>query len=213
MKRIKIFFVLLTSMILFSCYVMLPPDNVMNVSLYRDHYNPRLEPSKYSDYKGQLVSFDSIEIDAPDVENFYFLSENKTIGYTMFYKSNGMQQPVVSFFWYALQKSFEKVGMVVETGLLINKPQIHIKILYLTDQKAKLQVTLLRNNYLIMQKEMTLDHKFSETKNGSELSAKAYEFIDLIAASILSDSDFKREFFSERGKIKVVDEKDIKQKI
>jgi len=39
------------------------------------------------------------------------------------------------------------------------------------------------------------------TKDISELKKRSYEFIDHIAETILSDPDFKREFFSEKGRI------------
>lgn len=174
----------------------------MNVSVSRDKYMPLLQSTMFPEYKGQIIIFDSIEIDAPEVTNFYYLNEDKTVGYTLFYTSNGIQQPVVSFFWYALQKAFETIGIQVkESGLVKNAVRLNLKIMSLTDQKAIFKVSLLRNGYLIMQKDITVIKKFPPTKDISELSKRAYEYIDYIAASILSDPDFKREFFSERGRI------------
>jgi len=192
---------ILSVLILFSCSFP-PPQGVMNIRVSRDQYQPLLESSKFAEYRGQIIIFDSIDIDARDVTNFYYLNEDKTVGYTLFYKSDGIQQPVVSFFWYALQKTFENIGIDVrERGLIKNAAQLNLKIIALTDQEAKFIVSLLRNGYLIMQKEIIVSKKFPPTKDDSELKKRAYEFIDHIAATILSDPDIKREFFSEKGKI------------
>jgi hypothetical protein len=200
MKR-KIKFFILAAVILCSCSYP-PPTGVINVPVSRDQYQPLLDKSKYAEYRGQKMIFDSIDIEAPDVTNFYYLSEDKTAGYTLFYKSDGIQQPVVSFFWYALQKVFVDIGIDVrEVGLIKNAAQVNLKIMSLTDQEAKFIVSLSRNGYLIMQKEIIASQKLPPTKDLSELKKRAYAFIDLIAETILSDPDFKREFFSEKGKI------------
>jgi hypothetical protein len=203
MKRDASFFILstliLSSLLLFSCLA--PPTGII-VKVNRENYQPRIKPSVYDEYKGRIMLFDSIDIEAPNVENLYYLSEDKTIGYTLLYTAERMPQPVVSFFWYALQKAFTDIGINVKEDLLIkNAPQIHLNILYLTDQNAKFKLSLLRNKHLLMQKEISVSNKFPPTKNISELEKRSYEFIDLIAEAILSDPDFKREFFSEKGRI------------
>lgn len=201
-SSIILFALILSSLILFSCSFP-PPKGVINVPVSRDQYQPLLESSKYAEYKGQTIIFDSIDIgEIRDVTNFYYLSEDKTVGYTLFYTSDGIQQPVVSFFWYALQKAFLNIGIdVKERGLIKNAAQLNFKIMSLTDQEAKFIVSLSRNGYLILQKEIIVSKKFPPTKDESELKKRAYEFIDCIAETILSDSDFKREFFSEKGRI------------
>jgi len=193
--------IILSALALFSC-VFPPPEGVLNVPVSRDKYTPQLKPSSFPEYKGQTIIFDSVEIEAPNVDNFYYLNEDKTVGYTLFYTSNGIQQPVVSFFWYALQKSFESIGIIVkESGLIKNAARLNLKIMALTDQKAVLKVSLLRNGYLIMQKDIAVFKKFPPTNDVPELTKNAFEFIDLMAGTILSDPDFKREFFSEKGRI------------
>lgn len=198
-RKMKIF--ILFTLIMFSCSFP-PPEGVINVRVSRDQYQPLLESSKFAEYRGQIIFFDSIDIAAPDVTNFYYLNEDKTVGYTLFYTSDGIQQPVVSFFWYALQKVFENIGIDVrERGPIKNAAQLNLKIIALTDQEAKFIVSLSRNGLLLMQKEIIASKKFPPTKDDSELKKRAYEFIDLIAETILSDPDFKREFFSDNGKI------------
>ncbi len=192
---------IVSSLIFFSCSFP-PPKGVVNVPVSRDQYQPLLEPSKFAEYRGQIIIFDSIDIDARDVTNFYYLNDDKTVGYTLFYTSDGIQQPVVSFFWYALQKSFINIGIdIKEGGIIKNAARLNLKIIALTDQEAKFILSLLRNGLLLMQKEIIVSKKFPPTKEIPELKKRAYEFIDLIAETILSDPDFKREFFSENGKI------------
>ncbi|MEN6360369.1 MAG: hypothetical protein ABFD59_09965 [Smithella sp.] len=132
----------------------------------------------------------------------YYLNGEQTVGYTLFYKTGGIQQPVVSFFWYALQKTFNSIGIdVKEGGPIKNAAQLNLKIMFLTDQKAIFKASLLRNGYLIMQKDITVSKKFPPTNDVPQLTKNAFEFIDLIAETILGDPDFKREFFSEKGRI------------
>jgi hypothetical protein len=191
---------ILFSLIMFSCHFA-PPANI-EVRVSRDQYNPLLDQSKYAEYRGQTIIFDSIDIEARDVTNFHYLNEGKTVGYSLYYTSNGTQQPVVSFFWYALQKVFTDVGIVIkEAGLIKNAAQLNLKIMSLTDQEAKFIVSLSRNGILLMQKEIIASKKFPPTKEVSELQKRSYEFIDHIAETILSDPDFKKGFFSEKGRI------------
>jgi hypothetical protein len=202
MKKSVLFLLLLMVFsMLISCSFP-PPAGVLNVPVSRDKYYPALQPAKYSEYKGQVIIFDSMEIVAPGVENFYYLNADKTVGYTLFYKSDGIQQPVVSFFWYALQKSFEHVGILVKDGIIKNANQLHIKILWLSDQKAIFNVSLLRNGYLLYQKDIGVFKPFPSTKDVAELQKRSFEYIDSIAETILNDPDFKREFFSEKARIR-----------
>lgn len=73
--------------------------------------------------------------------------------------------------------------------------------MFLTDQKALFKVSLLRNGHLLLQKDITVSKKFLPTNDVPQLTKNAFEFIDLMAESILGDPDFKREFFSEKGRI------------
>jgi len=175
MKR-KISMLIFSSFIVFACSF--TPNNAMNVKVSRDRYTPLIEPSKHAEYKGQWMIFDSIEVsENPNITNFYYLSEDKTIGYTLFYSPGSMQQPVASFFWYALQKTFENIGMVIkETGPLKNVPELNLKILSLTDQEAKFQVSLLRNGFLLMQKEISVIQKLPPTKDVTELEKRQYAY-------------------------------------
>ena len=141
--------------------------------------------------------FDSIDVsEGSNITNFYYLSADKTVGYTLYYTLDKMQQPVVSFFWYALQKAFEDIGIVVkEEAPLKNIPQLNLKILTLTDQEAKFRVKLFRNGALLLEKEIVAVQKYPPTKDIPELEKRQYVFIDSMAGAILSDPDFKREFF------------------
>jgi hypothetical protein len=200
MKR-KIKFFILAAVILCSCSYP-PPRGIIEVPVSRDQYQPLLDQSKYAEYRGQKMIFDSIDIEAPEVTNFYYLSEDKKVGYTLFYKSDGIQQPVVSFFWYVLQKVFQDIGIDVREELVIkNVPKLDLKIMSLTDQDAKFILTLSRNGILLVQKEIIVSQKLPSTTDVPELKKRSFLFIDRIAEAILSDPDFKREFFSDKGNI------------
>jgi len=56
--------------------------------------------------------------------------------------------------------------------------------------------SLLRNGLLLMQKEIIVTQKLSPTQDVGELEKRQYAFIDLMVDTILSDPDFKKEFFS-----------------
>ena len=198
----RIFLLILSSLILFSCHFA-PPDNVLNVEVSRARYTPGIDHSKHAEYNGKLMIFDSVEVsENPNITDFFYLNEDKTIAYTLAYSPSSMQQPVASFFWYAMQKTFQSLGMnITEKGLLKNVPQLNLKVLSLTDQEAKFQIRLLRNGLLLMQKEVVVSQKLPPTKDETELEKRQYTYLDLMVDTILSDPDFKREFFSEKGNI------------
>lgn len=193
---------ILSSLIMFSCHHA-PPDNVLNVEVSRARYTPQIDHSKHAEYSGQTMLFDSVEVsEDPNITNFDYLNVEKTIGYTLAYSPSSMQQPVASFFWYAMQKTFQSLGMnITGSGLLKNFPQLNLKILSLTDQEAKFRIRLLRNGLLLMQKEFVVSQKLPPTKDKTELEKRQYTYLDLMVDTILSDPDFKREFFSDKGKI------------
>lgn len=100
-----------------------------------------------------------------------------------------------------LQKSFEHVGLVLKDGFIKNANEINLKIMEPSDQKSIFKVSLLRNGYLLLQKDIAVFKPFPATKDIPELQKKSYEYIDSITESILTDPDFKREFFSEKARI------------
>ena len=193
--RIFFVFILLT----FACsgYV---TDFYVKVS--RSNYQTRLDPAKYREFKGQTVSFYTIGVEAQNVTNFYYYSPDGQIGYDLYYSPNKMGQPVSSFFWYTLQKTFDNLGLVItENGPIKNVPELVLTFTFLNDQEAKFRVKLTRNEKLLLEKTISVSQKLPPTKDVNELENRAYAFIDLIAEALLNDPDFKRELFSDKGKV------------
>jgi len=172
------------------------------IKVSRHAYTPRLDQAKFAEYQGQTIIFDSVDSEATNVTNFYYFSPDREYAYHLFYSPSHMQQPLVSFFWYALEKTFASVGMTVkEIGPVKNAPQIHVKIMSLTDQEGKFIVSISRNGYLLLQKPLVFSKKLPPAKDVAELERRQYDFLDLMGEAILSDPDFRREFFSEKGKL------------
>jgi hypothetical protein len=189
--------------LILSAFACAPMNTSINVRLSLDTYQPAVDASRYAEYKGQPVVFDSIDVDSQSVANMYFTSKDGEVGYTLFYAPDKMQTPVASFFWYALDKTFRTAGIDIrETGPIKNAPGLLIKIIALTDQDIKFQVTLSRNGYMLLQKNMACSKVLPPTKTDvPELRRRMFAMIDLMAGTVLSDPDFKREFFSDKGKI------------
>ncbi|MEW6670187.1 MAG: hypothetical protein AB1427_00705 [Thermodesulfobacteriota bacterium] len=199
----RCFIILILSLFIISGCAGTLPNTDINVRVSRHLYSPNLTPSKYAEYNGKIMIFDSVDVsEHPDITNFYYHNKDKTIGYTLFYSPGSMQQPVSSFFWYALQKTFESIGITIkEAGPLKNIPQFHLNILSLTDQEAKLQISLSRNGLLLIQKEIIIFQKLPLTKDLDELEKRQYSYLDLMVETILNDPDFKRDFFSDKANI------------
>lgn len=179
------------------------PHTDLIVKVSRHIYSPNIDISKHAEYRGHVMILDSIEVaEHPDITNFYYLNPDQSIGYILYYSHTSMQQPVASFFWYALEKAFESVGIQIKySGPLKNVAELHLKILTLTDQEANFRVSLLRNGLLLLQKDIQVLQKLPVTTDAEELEKRQYAFLDLMVDTILSDPDFKREFFSEKARI------------
>ncbi len=197
-RKLDIVCLLALVMFVFSC------EGTMStpIKVSRHAYTPRLDQAKFAEYRGQTIIFDSIDSQATNVTNFYYFSPDREYAYHLFYSPSHMQQPLASFFWYALEKTFTSVGLVVkDIGPVNNAPQIHVKIVSLSDQEGNFVVSISRNGYLILQKPIVFTKKLPPTKDVAELERRQYDFLDLMGETILSDPDFKREFFSEKGKV------------
>ena len=196
----RVFVMTLLVLAVFACG---PMNSAISVRLSLDTYQPLIDPAKYADYKGQTVVFQSIDILADDIANLYFTSGDGEVGYLLFHAPDKMQTPVASFFWYALDKTFKHAGLdVKEVVPVTNAPDLLIGIRSLTDQNIRFRVSLSRNGNLLLQKEMICTKVLPPTKTGvPELRRRMFAMIDLMAETILSDPDFKREFFSDKYRI------------
>lgn len=195
---VKLLCLALSLFLLLSC----TPVEGTIVQVSRDRYMPSMILPDLSVYRGQTMIFDSIVVESKDIHNFYYFSPDREIGYVLFYTPQHMQQPIASFYWYALQKAFLNAGIKVkEGGPLKNVPQLHIAINSLTDQDAELTVSLSRNGVLLVQKNIKVSMPMPPTKDVKELEKRSYLFLDKIVVTSLTDPDIKQEFFSEKARI------------
>ncbi len=168
-------------------------DYLINVS--RSQYHPQIDSAKYSILKGKTVSFYSVNINAKDVSNFNYYSDDYKIGYKLFYERGKLRQPVASYFWYTLEKSMQHAGLeVTPDGPMANVPEMVMTITKLTDSEAVFCIRLTKNNVLLFEKVLTVTQKLPPTSDSEELEKRSYLFLDTITEKILSDEDFQKAF-------------------
>jgi hypothetical protein len=179
-----------------------PPPTLTTLGLNKERYSPNIDLADVADFREQTIIFQPISaIKESNYKTFYYLSEDGSISYTLYNSSRSVQQPLTSFFWGAMEKAFKSIGLGIDTYPLKNVPAVNLRMLALSDEQVDLQVTLLRNGHLIMQKEIRIQQKMQPTSVIPELERRQYAFIDLMVTTILNDSDFKASFFSDQGMI------------
>lgn len=172
------------------------------VKIYRSNYKTNLEPTKFAEYKNKQLSFYSIGIEDQNLTNFNFYSEDEEITYELYYSWNRGIQPVSSFFWYALEKTWRTLGIdVTPDGPLNDVPVLVLTFIHLNDQEATFRIDLSRNEKQLLKKNISVSQRLSPTRDAAVLEKRAYAFLDLMAEAVLNDPDFKREFFLDKEKI------------
>lgn len=195
------------------------------INIHQGLYLPKFDVGRYEPLKGKMISFNSIEIEAKNVANFYIYSQDKKTGYGFYgmvsskvasriisqmsgsflatavaldAMSEEQRQPVATFFWYALEKSLRHAGLFVsETGPLKNIPEMVLTFTSLTNSEAVFRLKMTKDQVFLFEKELTVFHQMSPTTDTDELVRRSYLFIDKIAEKILSDSDFIKAFDSD----------------
>ena len=143
-----------------------------------------------------------MRIEDRNLDNFSFYSPDDKIGYELYYSFYRPMQPIASFLWYSLEKTFITLGLnVTPDGPIKNVPVLTLTFTFLNNQEAKFRVKLERNEKLILEKNLAVSQILPQTKYPDILEKRAYSLLDLIAEAILNGPDFKREFFSDKGKI------------
>lgn len=166
---------------------------VINVS--RSNYQPKIDSTKYQEFKGKAVSFSSIKIKAKNITDLTYYSSDHKVAYILYYEKSTPRQPVASYFWYTLEKSFQHVGMfVTEFRSIPNVPEMILTFTSLTDSEAVFSIRLEKNERLLFEKTLEVTQQMPHTEDKAELEARAYRFLDLITEKILSDPDFKNAF-------------------
>lgn len=172
----------------------------VTVNVIRDKYNPQLDHSLKELYKGKKLFFIEVIDATSDTTNFHYYSPDKKVGYAMFYKGDAWQQPLVSFFWYAYQKAFESVGIVVEEEKPSpDSPELKITFHKFNSRELILDVLLIKKAVPIgqvFQKRYTVIMPPLGSSLMTEWEKAAYDMIDTTIYMILADSEFQKVFLN-----------------
>lgn len=164
------------------------------VMLSRDKYVSQLNPEDYKFFAGKRILFNSIIDKSTNTSNLYYYNPEQTLGYSLYYKNPGqtMAQPVVSFFWYALQKGFDHAGIIIEESSPIYDAELTMTFLSVTDREIIFDVLFTKMGRIICQKNYSVKSPDVKTEDVSVLEQRAYGMIDSMVKAILDDPDFKK---------------------
>lgn len=191
-KGFKVNFIACVLIVLFMAGCA-PTANTV-VTLSRDRYSPNINVEEYKTYIGKTILFSSI-IDKSGTSNLAYYNPDKTVGYQLYYTSSAfVNQPVISFFWYALQKGFEHAGLKVETSGPVYDAELTIIFTSLTDKEIQFDVIGTKMGALLYKKHCVVRTPDVKTTDTTILEKRAYGMIDSMIKTILDDSDFKKIF-------------------
>jgi len=190
-KGFKIYFIVYVMVVLFV--VGCGPAVNTTVKLGRDNYVSKINAADYKVFQGKKILFHSILDKSTNTSNLSYYNPEKTIGYDLYYKSHGegMAQPVVSFFWYALKKGFDHAGIVIEESSPIYDAELTMEFQSVTDREIIFDVYFTRMGKLIYKKTYSVKNLDAPTEDYSILEQRQYDMIDAIVKTILDDPDFK----------------------
>lgn len=166
------------------------------VQLSREKYVSQVNPKDYRMYRGKRIVFSSIIDKSTNTSNLAYYNPDKTIGYQLYYTlpQQGMPQPVVSFFWYALQKGFDHAGIIIEESAPFVDIELTMVFRSVTDREINFDVIFTRASKLIYEKNYLVKTPSVQTTKNSVLEQRAYGMIDSMIKTILDDPNFKKMF-------------------
>ena len=107
-----------------------------------------------------------------------------------------MQQPIVSYYWYALKKAFQCAGVkVMEYGPYYDA-ELTLIFNSLTDEEIQFQLDLIKNDKLAYTKDYIVRMPDIEASNAEMLEKRAYAMLDSIVSTILNDPNFQKALFA-----------------
>jgi hypothetical protein len=195
----SVIFLFLSVLLINACALHKNPS--VFVDIYRSSYKPGIDPANYKDFNGKTIVFYSIGIDAKNTTMLGYYSTDRNVRYTTNYEPGKMPQPIESFLWYTLQKSFTGAGITATNENISGSPlNIHLIFTSFDDREAKFQMRLLREGRLLIQKDIIVTQTMPSTTDVAELEKRAYAYFDSIAVAILSHPDFKKEILTPPDK-------------
>jgi hypothetical protein len=170
------------------------PMTSTTVTLARDKYIPQLNPDDYKHFHGKQIIFHSINDQSANTSNLAFYNPEKTIGYSLYYKqpNEGMAQPVVSFFWYALKKGFDHIGIIIADASPTFDAEMFMTFRSVTDREIKFHILFTKLGRKFYEKTYTVTASDVRTDDIAVLEKRAYGIIDAMVKTIADDPDFKR---------------------
>lgn len=193
-RKIVVVSLLLTVLMMSGC----GPYTSTVVQLNREKYTCQNDPSQFSPFQGKRILLTNITDESKNTSNLAYYNPEKTIGYQLFYSSqHQMPQPVVSYFWYALQKGFECAGVRIEERGRIYDAELSLVFRSLTDEEIQFQAFLSRKTVSVLEKEYVVTMPKVQVIKKDLLENRAYRMLDAIVATILNDPDFRKAFFEK----------------
>jgi hypothetical protein len=163
------------------------------VDLNRDKYVCKINPAQFNNFQGKRILLSTIIDESKNTTNLGYYNPDKTIGYRLSYSESSVQQPVVSYFWYALKKGFECAGIrIFSYGLYDAELSLIFKSL--TDEEIKFTMIVTKIGKLIYQHDYLIKMPEAQSKDHAVLEQRAYGMLDSIVRTILDDPDFQKAF-------------------
>jgi hypothetical protein len=160
------------------------------VELNRERYACKIDPAKFLEYRGKRILLSTIVDESKNTSNLHYYNPEQTVSYDLFYSSKSMQQPIVSYYWYALQKTFECTGIKIEEMGLYHDAELSLVIKSLTDEEIQFDADLIKKRRIFYSKRYVVRTPRVETKQVDILEQRAYGMLDSIVVTILEDHDF-----------------------
>jgi hypothetical protein len=123
-----------------------------------------------------------------------YYNPDKTIGYRLYSAENTLQQPLVTYFWYSLKKSFECAGVRIEEYGPIYDAELSLIFKSLTDEEIKFTMLVTKIGKLIYKQDYVVKMPEAQSKDHAVLEQRAYGMLDSIVRTILNDPDFQKVF-------------------
>ena len=157
-----------------------------------NEYMPKLDPAKYTNLKGKKICLSNIKNESRFTSNFSYYSKDRKVRYQLAKENNAGLMLLQSYYWYAYQKAFERIGIkTTDDCSQPDLPELWIVLQSFSDERLKLQITVLKNGKALYEKDLLVAVEMLENRDYQHLQKRAYEMIDLTVASILDDSGFQ----------------------
>jgi len=182
--------VLVSALIIYGC----GPYTNNIVDLNRDNYICKINTTQFNNFQGKRILLSTIIDESKNTSNMGYYNPDKTIGYRLYSAENTLQQPLVTYFWYSLKKSFECAGVRIEEYGPIYDAELSLIFKSLTDEEIKFTMLVTKIGKLIYKQDYVVKMPEAQSKDHAVLEQRAYGMLDSIVRTILNDPDFQKVF-------------------